>query len=172
MQLFLKTPPATEPLTLEEVKTYLRLQSDEEDGFLHTLIASARAYVEGETGRALIKQKWLMEIKPPYPSLSPLVKGTGKSLEIDLPCPPLLEVETIKVGKNDVPFTTVESKIKLPLFAWDKELSITYWAGYGETCESIPPSLKMAVLMATRFFYDNQKVDLPMLRPFKVLRIV
>lgn len=172
MQLFLKTPPVQEPLTLEEVKTYLRLSSDQEDEYLRFLITSARAYVEGVTGRALLKQKWLFQIKPPYPRASPLIKCERENLEIELPYPPLLEVESIKTGEIEVPFTVEENKALLSSSFWNKELSMTYWAGYGEAPSSLPPDLKMAVLMATRFFYDHQNMDLPLLRPFKVFRVV
>lgn len=172
MQLFLKTAPIQEPLTLEEVKTYLRISSDQEEEYLSSLITSARAYVENATGRALLKQKWVMQIKPPYPRVSPLIKCERENLEIDLPYPPLLEVESVKTGMQEVPFTVEENKALLSPSLWNKEISVTYWAGYGETPASLPPDLKMAVLMATGFFYDHQKVDLPLLSPFKVFRVV
>ncbi len=172
MQLFLKTQPLQEPLTLDEVKIYLKVSSDQEDDFLRSLIVSARAYVEGLMGRALLKQKWVMNLTPPYPRTFPLLKQTGKNLEIDLPFPPLLEVESIKVREQNIHFKSEENKVFLSSFFWNKALSITYWAGYGETAASVPPDLKMAVLMATRFFYDNQKAELPLLNPFKVFRVV
>jgi hypothetical protein len=172
MQLFLKTAPIQEPLTLEEVKTYLRISSDQEEDYLSSLITSARAYVENATGRALLKQKWLMQIKPPYPCNSPLIKGWGKNLEIGLPYPPLLEVESVKSEGGNVHYVVEENRVLLCPPLWNKEISVTYWAGYGETRDSLPPDLKMAVLMATRFFYDHQKVDLPLLSPFKVFRVV
>ena len=172
MQLFLKTPPFQEPLRLEEVKAYLRLSFDQEEDFLRTLIAAARAYVEGITGRSLLKQAWELQIRPPYPPSSPLVKCVEKSIEIELPHPPLLEVEAVKLGKKDIPFGIEENKVILSSSFWNKEIFITYWAGYGETAASLPPDLKMAVLMATRFFYDNQEANLPMLRPYKVHRLI
>ena len=172
MQLFLKIPPAQEPVTLEEIKTYLKLSSEQEDDYIRSLIASARAYVEGVTNRALLKQKWLMRMKPPYPRSSPLITYKTENLEIDLPHPPLLEVESVKVREENVPFHVEENKILLSPSLWNKEIVITYWAGYGETQASLPPDLKMAVLMATRFFYDNQKVDLPILNPFKVFHVI
>ncbi len=171
MQLFLKTPPDQEPLTLEEIKAYLKLSSEQENDYIPILIASARAYVESVTNRALLKQKWLMLIKPPYPRSSPLIKCEMENLEIDLPRPPLLEVESVKMGKESVPFHVEENKVLLPSSLWNKEIAVTYWAGYGETQASLPPDLKMAVLMATRFFYDHQKVDLPILKSFKVFHV-
>lgn len=172
MQLLLKIPPLLEPLTTEEVKAYLRLSNDYEEDFLHSLISAARAYVETVTGRALLKQKWQMQIKPPYPRESPLVKCEGKSLEIDLPHPPLLEVENVKTDEKLIPFQVEENKVVLSSLFWNKKVSLLYWAGYGETTESLPPDLKLAILMATRFFYDHQKVDLSLLKPYRVMKVI
>ncbi|MBP9692322.1 MAG: phage head-tail connector protein [Alphaproteobacteria bacterium] len=171
MQLFLKTPASQEPLTLEEAKTYLRISSDQEDEFLKMLMAAARSHVESFTGRALLKQQWGLHIKPPYPEGSPLVKREGKRLEIALPRPPLLEVMEVKASAKTIAYEVEENRVLLSSLFWDKEISIIYWAGYGETAASLPPDLKMAVLMATRFFYDNQKVDLPLLGPYKVFHL-
>lgn len=172
MQLFLKTPPVEEPLSLAEVKTYLRITSDQEDRHIQELIASARAYVESVTGRALLKQKWLMQLKPPYPRVSPLIKWTGKDLEIMIPHPPLMEVESATAEEKKLPFKVRENKIFLSASFMEKDLSITYWAGYGTTHNSLPPDLKMAVLMATRAFYDHHKVDLSLLHTYKVHRLI
>ena len=172
MKLFLKVPPSHEPLSREEVKACLRLSEDQDNDFLPTLISSARAYVEGVTGRALLKQKWILEISPPYPSSSPLVKVEEKSLEINLPHPPLLEVEVVTMRGKEIPFMVKDSKVLLSSSYWNKEISIAFWAGYGETAASLPPDLKIAVLIATRCFYDQQKGDFSLLTPFKVHHLI
>lgn len=52
------TPPAVEPVTLEQVRAYLRLDDDHtlEDDLLRILIASAREQAEKRTGRRFITQ--------------------------------------------------------------------------------------------------------------------
>ena len=62
MELFLKSPPIQEPLTIDEVRTYLKISIKQEDEFLLSLIKSARAHVESVTGRALLKQQWQMDL--------------------------------------------------------------------------------------------------------------
>lgn len=50
MNLVLKTPPAHEPLEIQEVKDYLRLDDvtdTSEDDYLRSLIIAAREYCEG-----------------------------------------------------------------------------------------------------------------------------
>jgi uncharacterized phiE125 gp8 family phage protein len=58
MTMLLVTPPAAEPVTLAELKDYLRISSTSEDDLLTTLIATARETVEKLTGTALITQTW------------------------------------------------------------------------------------------------------------------
>lgn len=60
MSRTLVTPPALEPITLDDAKTHVRadLSSTAEDGLLTVLIAAARGWAEGYTNRALITQTW------------------------------------------------------------------------------------------------------------------
>lgn len=172
MELYLKITPSEEPITLNEVRSYLKISTDQENDHLNFLIASARAYVEGSTGRALLKQKWEMRINPPYPRSTPLVKQEGKRLEIKLPHPPLLSIESVLSHERKIHYSIEDGKIVLSSSFWNQEIMIQYWAGYGEKPEALPPNLKLAVLIATRLFYDHQPVDLTLLQPFKIHHLI
>lgn len=50
------TGPLAEPLTLDEVKTYLRVDSSDEDDFVQSLIVAARSYCEAYTNRMFVTQ--------------------------------------------------------------------------------------------------------------------
>ena len=52
----LKTPPASEPLTLSEVKEYLGITDSASDNILTSWITSVRQAVELYTGLALINR--------------------------------------------------------------------------------------------------------------------
>ena len=95
-----------------------------------------------------------------------------KNVVIQLPKAPLLKVESITMAEEEIPFTNEGHRIILSALFWEKEISITYWAGYGETAASLPPDLKMAVLIVTRCFYDRQSVDATLLNPFKIFHLV
>lgn len=168
MELLLKNSPEQEPITLEEVKSHLRISTEQEDDLLLTLIKAARAHVESVTGRALLKQQWQMDLKPPYPLSSPLVKRMEKNLMIHLPKPPLLEVASVRIRDQDIAFRREGSKVLLSPHFWEQEISVVFWAGYGETGAALPPDLKMAVLTVARCFYDHQPLELPMVKPFRV----
>lgn len=58
MSLTLVTEPTTEPLTIDDVRAHLRIDVDDDDPYLTTLIAVARERCEGATRRTLITQTW------------------------------------------------------------------------------------------------------------------
>lgn len=171
MELFLKTPPTLEPVTVEEVRSYLRLPSRQDGDLLLNLISTARAHVESLTGRALLKQQWQMDLKPPYPRSSPLVQRREEHIIIHLLKPPLLGIQSVQAQEKDIPYRKEGGKILLSTRFVEEEIKITYWAGYGETPAILPADLKMSILMAVRCLYEHQALDLPLLAPFKVFRV-
>lgn len=58
MTPILITPPAVEPLSLAEMKAWLRVEGEAEDEIVGALIASARLVVENLTRRLLVFQTW------------------------------------------------------------------------------------------------------------------
>lgn len=172
MLLNLNISPSQEPLSLEEVKTFLKTTTSLEDAFLKTLISGARSYVEGVTGRSLLLQLWIMEVKPPYPSSSPLVRSKEKSLEIRIPRPPLLEIESVLGEDKPIEYKLEGPKIILSPLHWNKKITVSFWSGYGEDPASLPSDLKLSVLMATRSFYENKKPDIPCLQHYKMLHLI
>lgn len=56
MPIRVVTPPATEPLSLEEAKAHLRLEQSADDAYVTTLIKAAREYVEQVCWRGLVTQ--------------------------------------------------------------------------------------------------------------------
>lgn len=50
--------PATEPVTLDDMKNYLRVDFPDDDALINGLISAARERAEDVTGRCLISQQW------------------------------------------------------------------------------------------------------------------
>lgn len=65
MTVRIVTPPATEPVTLAEAKTHLRLEETRDDSYVTTLIVAARQYIEKVCWRGLISQS-LQLIRPSF----------------------------------------------------------------------------------------------------------
>jgi uncharacterized phiE125 gp8 family phage protein len=55
--------PALEPLSLDEMRVYLRLETNDEDALVLSLIKAARNAVEQGAKRALIAQKWRIRLE-------------------------------------------------------------------------------------------------------------
>lgn len=113
MALHLTTAPAIEPVTVEEVRYFLRIDSDpgEDDALIGSLITAARQEAEKITRRQLITATWEMRLDefpcgdwgifsgPPYdygrPSRNELIPGRGESQTIYLPMPPLQSIAAV-----------------------------------------------------------------------------
>ena len=85
------TSVATEPVALDEAKTFLRFSSgvfaddDVEDALIQSLIVAAREYCESVTSRALAPQ-----------TVDALYDGFPRERQIEIPRPPLTSVEWVK----------------------------------------------------------------------------
>ncbi len=60
MALALLSGPASEPISLAEAKTFLRVDHDDEDDFLSSLITTSRLQVEAAMGLSLVTQQWTL----------------------------------------------------------------------------------------------------------------
>ncbi|WP_176083419.1 head-tail connector protein [Martelella sp. HB161492] len=58
MTYALTTPPASEPVSLDEAKNYLRIDHDDDDELITGLIVTARKHLEALTGLSLMTQSW------------------------------------------------------------------------------------------------------------------
>ncbi len=72
----LVTPPAEEPITLDEARLHLRLDGTDEDKYVQALVAAARIHMETALRRRLIAtglrlslSRFPAEIRIPYPPL-------------------------------------------------------------------------------------------------------
>jgi uncharacterized phiE125 gp8 family phage protein len=107
------TPPAIEPLALDEVKTFLRVDQSNDDALISALITAARMFCEANTGRSLITRSYSLfldrwpEARLPHrfrpgaedrPYSLPVERVTKA---IDLPYPPLLSVTQINIYAAD-----------------------------------------------------------------------
>jgi hypothetical protein len=110
MALICLAPPMVEPVTVLEMKEYLRLDSGDnsQDNLIYDLITAARAWAEDFTEKKFVKQQWRLAIDffPGYVNLklvgekisSPFVSGSNAVLvgiryAIMLPYPPVFSID-------------------------------------------------------------------------------
>ncbi|MDE2363126.1 MAG: head-tail connector protein [Hyphomicrobiales bacterium] len=179
MNVILVTPPASEPVTLIEAKTWLRVDTSDEDGAISALIVAARQLVEAATRRALIAQSWRLVLdRWPFwrggdGSLDALVGMRGpRSLELDLPLAPVTAVPGARVydsGGQPQPLATslyalvgAPERARLVFSAPPPApgvpaggIEIDVAAGYGLETD-VPAALRQAMLLLVADWYENR----------------
>ena len=111
MSLKLKTAPAIEPVTFEEAKNFIKVDTGDDNTLISSLISAARESIEKETGQVLITQTWQMFLDYASP-------------EIRIPRPPLQSVSSIKA------ISTVESYVDLTSAISQAVLSVASTTGF------------------------------------------
>ena len=81
MPLQLVTPPAGEPVTLLEAKQHLRVDVDDDDALIGSLIAAARQAAETITGRQLMTARWKLVLDA-FPGATFAHAGTGATFSL------------------------------------------------------------------------------------------
>ena len=135
-------------VSVAEAKMYLRIDHGEEDELLMHLIRLSTSWVEQETGRSLLRQKW---------------SYTHTNTTLDLPHGPVTSVESIRVKRRILRPSEYEVepyrsslRIKIP-FVWGRvPLTVVYWAGFGDRPEDVPLALRHAVMTTLAHIYENR----------------
>jgi uncharacterized phiE125 gp8 family phage protein len=164
------TSATTEPLTLEEAKLHLKVETDADDSLITSLITAARETAEIFTGRALASQV-LEYILDGFPA---------ESETIYIPRPPLEEVESIKYRDYEgnetvwdssnyiVDADSMPARVTLAYGKYFPDFTpypvssvrIRYTAGYksgGPDSLKIPEEIKQALKLLIGHFYENRE---------------
>jgi uncharacterized phiE125 gp8 family phage protein len=97
-----KTPPAIEPVTLDEAKKHLNVSIGDDDALIQGFITAARQLAENMTGRQMVTATWVGRLD-----------GFPADGEIPLPKPPLQSVTSIKYFDLDGVEQTLDTGVYL-----------------------------------------------------------
>lgn len=169
MALKIITPPAAEPLTLEEAKQYLRIAGSDDDIILLSIIKQAREFCEDFQNKKYITQT-LELVLDSFPGDN-YISFKNSS--------PVQSLESIKyydmVGREFI-FDPSNYIVDTDSFAnrivlgycklWPTILlqpvngvRIRFTAGFGDTGESVPETVKWAMVLHMRILYDEYRPD-------------
>lgn len=129
MTPYLITPPATQPVLLEEMKAHLRVVSADEDVDIDARLQGAVAALDawaGLLGRCIMPQTWAVDVTGPGPHVLPFpeaasVTATGVSGALDVTVKrsfggPLVTIEDAEADEPVVvQFVSQMSAERLPL---------------------------------------------------------
>jgi uncharacterized phiE125 gp8 family phage protein len=179
MPLQLVTPPAEEPVSLIDAKFHLRVDFDEDDTLIASLITAARLAAETKTGRQFTTARWKMVLDSfPGPSLMGVPEGQAFTLPghaILLPkCPvqAVVAIHYLDMGavEQTMPAATYtvdnacEPARITPVFGqiWPiclpqiGAVSVTFDAGYGAAAQ-IPEGIKSWIKLRVGSLYAHRE---------------
>ena len=138
MSLSLNTPPAAEPVTLDDAKAHLKVDTTDDDALITSLISAARARAEWHTGRAFVTQSWTLWldgwpgiIEIPLPPLQSVASVTAFALDDSAT---VLDAATYQVDTASSPARLTLKPNASPPVALRRinAIAIAFTAGYGD----------------------------------------
>ena len=158
------TDALTEPVTLSEVKLWLKIATTEttDDDLITSLIKTARIKCEQYTNRSFIDQSWTLRLDCSPDSIC-------------LPKPPLDSVTSINILADDGT-TTLQDSDDYQVIpdegsvvfletgnSWTTstrpfgQMVIVYKSGYGDAAANVPDTIKTVIKQLTAYFYENRE---------------
>ena len=154
--------PAVEPISLAEMKAYLRLDGTDEDDLVSALIVAARVSVELRTRSCLISQNWRYAL-----SAWPAERRVG------LPLHPVIMVDAVTVSTSEGEQATLASELIQLEADGDRSLlvisaaapdpaglppriEVDFTCGYGPDPESVPEPLRLAIRRLVAYWFEHR----------------
>ncbi len=164
MTVLLTAGPAAEPVTLAEAKAFLRVDDDDEDSFISTLITAARLHTESVSGRAMITQSWrvILDDWPPDRALvlpvAPIKSLTAIRAYDDDGVANELALAEFQFETGTAPARVFVPAIigGMPVTRGRDAIELDYVAGYGDAPEDVPQDLRHAVLTLVGYWFEHR----------------
>jgi uncharacterized phiE125 gp8 family phage protein len=164
MALKLYTVPAAEPVTLVQVKDYLRVSHNAEDTLITSLNKSARSWVENYLRRALINQTWKLTLDC-FPA------------QIELRMCPVSSITHIKyydtagtlqtLATTEYAYDLAQEPVRIiPAYGktWPTirsgllaQVEVQFVAGYGAAGTTVPDAILTAIKALVAHWYANRE---------------
>lgn len=147
-------PAPVEPVTVNELKAFLRLESAAEDALLAAFLRSARAMCEAFTGRILIERGFIEVV-------------AGGSDGRRLSARPVIRVDAVERVEPDGAATVLAADAWSVAIAPDgagrvtggaegERLRVRYRAGLGPDWNAVPEALRQGILRLAAHFYSSR----------------
>lgn len=164
MALVLTSAPAVEPVSLAEAKVHLRIDANDEDALLGSLIAAARIFIERTLGLALITQGW-----------SYFLDFWPRSSCVTLPITPVQSVSAVTLhdasgGSTELvaadyavdvlsqPARLVLNGATPPVVARAlNAFEIAFTAGYGDAASDVPAPIRHALTLLVAHWFERRE---------------
>jgi uncharacterized phiE125 gp8 family phage protein len=169
MTLIETDPPLAEPVTLAELKAHLRIDTNDEDALLESLIRVARAHLEAVTGTALMPRglRLVLDDWPVGQVIQLMAKRRSNPLMrfafmTSMACPGNWRFRVLLDAPRGPRGFSSRSRPH-PGQAING-IEIEFTAGFGAVTE-IPPELLRAVLIHAAYLYEFRGAVSPDMQP-------
>lgn len=161
--LNLVTGPTEYPITLEEVKEHLRVDTNDFDAEIQSLIDEGTKYIEDSTGHKLITQTWTYKldqfsdvIKIPFYPLSSVSSITYLD---DNNASQTLSTGYYVVDSSSKPgrITQAYNQSYPTTYPTTNAVTITFVCGFGDALDT-PERFKRAIKLYIQYMFDMDKL--------------
>lgn len=151
--------PAAEPVTLTETKAYLRIDTNDEDTLLTTLITVAREAAEEYLGRSLITQTWQLAFDDFVPSEVRLPRGPVQNIT-SVKSYTQAEAETV-ISTDAYYLNAAKDRVCFTSLIASHRIEILYVSGYGNAAGDVPSTIRHALLAFIARLYEVRGETIP-----------
>ncbi len=168
MPFILTSGPLLEPLTVAEMKSFLRVDNDDEDILISSLITAGRIHIEQRINRKLITQSWSWYLSE-WPVKS----------EINLPIGPVQSVDAIQTyDAEGIPGVWPAENYQVDIYSdvariiqtngsWPDSgnsvngIEVQIVAGYGDNPSDVAEPIRQALRLMVAHWFENREPVVP-----------
>lgn len=163
MALIIKTPPASEPVSLAEAKNYLRITDNDDDALINSLVIAIRQKAESWTRCLFITQVWTLWLdSAPEVAMLPIPLSPLQSVTHIKSYDSANTVSTFDASKYLVDGASTPGRVGLnDGHIWPSSLrrmnalEIEFVAGFGDAI-SVPETVKQGILQWVKLLFTNK----------------
>lgn len=159
MTLFQTEPPLGLPVTLDEAKAHMRIETADEDETIGDLIAVATSHVEAETGLALMTQSWRLCLDA-WPECGPVLLRRTPVRAVDAVTVYGADGAAIDVDVSGAVLDGQSRPARFHIGPLEERpgrvlngIEIDFTAGFGDAATDVPDALKRAILVHVAHMY-------------------
>lgn len=159
--LDITVPPASEPLSVETLQTYLKLNTTTENSLLSGFITAARQRFEREAQIGLITQTIVESIEFPPPYITPIMYGPIQSISSvtyydqnnDLQTASGYNTDLVTGGMGRIWWPNGQPNMSSQV---RPVMQITAIAGFGSSASNVPQEIVQAIMMLCGHWFFNR----------------
>lgn len=164
MALTMTAAPAAEPISLAEAKAHLRVDANDEDVLISSLVVAARLLAERTLGLALVTQGWSYFLDA-WPQrgcislpLSPVQAVSAVTVHDADGGSTVLDVNGYAVDVLSVPARLVLTAATLPVVTRAfNAFEVAFTAGYGNAASDVPQPIRQALLLLVAHWFERRE---------------